>query len=326
MTNTEKILDNIYKIQIPLPHTPLKSLNAYLIRGERNLLIDTGFNEPGCYAALTAGLEELGAKPEETDIFLTHLHSDHAGLAFRLQRSGTRVYISAPDAAILDVNTVGAHWKRVDAVFLSEGFPAEKLEKLPFENVAQTYAPAKNCVFTFVRAGDMLSYGGHQLQVLDAAGHTPAQLCLYIEAAGVLFLADHILFDITPNIQIWSGMEDALGTYLDSLRQYRHYSVTTPLPGHRGVSMTMDERIGQILHHHDQRLEELRSVLSGGRALTAYEIAGQMTWSIRAKSWDDFPLSQQWFATGEVLAHLRYLQKRGQAACFAENGIYRYTI
>jgi hypothetical protein len=37
-----------------------------------------------------------------------------------------------------------------------------------------------------------------------------------------------------------------------------------------------------------------------------------MTWSIRAKSWEDFPDSQKWFATGETLAHLFYLKNLGR--------------
>ena len=36
-----------------------------------------------------------------------------------------------------------------------------------------------------------------------------------------------------------------------------------------------------------------------------------MTWDINAKSWDDFPLMQKWFATGEALAHLRFLEHKG---------------
>ena len=48
---------------------------------------------------------------------------------------------------------------------------------------------------------------------------------------------------------------------------------------------------------------------SGGR--NGYETAAQMSWDIRAKSWEDFPIMQRWFATGEALAHLRYLEGKG---------------
>lgn len=39
----EKIMPNFYRIEVPLPRSPLRVLNAYLVKGQRrNLLIDTG--------------------------------------------------------------------------------------------------------------------------------------------------------------------------------------------------------------------------------------------------------------------------------------------
>ena len=43
-----KIAENLYKQVVPLPNNPLREINAYIITGERNLLIDTGFNRPEC--------------------------------------------------------------------------------------------------------------------------------------------------------------------------------------------------------------------------------------------------------------------------------------
>ena len=68
----------IFQIDVPLPDNPLRNLNCYVVqdRGE-NLIIDTGFNRPECREALLAGLAELDANWEKTNLFLTHLHSDH---------------------------------------------------------------------------------------------------------------------------------------------------------------------------------------------------------------------------------------------------------
>jgi glyoxylase-like metal-dependent hydrolase (beta-lactamase superfamily II) len=76
-----KIEENIYCIPVTLPDSPLKSLNAYVVRGSRNLLIDTGYRRKECLDCLMEGLGELGISMDDTDIFLTHLHSDHTGLA-----------------------------------------------------------------------------------------------------------------------------------------------------------------------------------------------------------------------------------------------------
>jgi glyoxylase-like metal-dependent hydrolase (beta-lactamase superfamily II) len=78
----EKILPDIYRIEVPLPKSPLKALNSYLVKGDgRYLLIDTGLNRKECKQALFSGLDELHVDLTKTDIFITHLHSDHMGLA-----------------------------------------------------------------------------------------------------------------------------------------------------------------------------------------------------------------------------------------------------
>ena len=43
----QEIAKNFYLAKIPLPKSPLKDLNCYIIKDtEYNLLIDTGFNQP----------------------------------------------------------------------------------------------------------------------------------------------------------------------------------------------------------------------------------------------------------------------------------------
>jgi len=69
----EEILANLYKIEIPLPDNPLKALNSYVIRNsERNLIIDTGWNQEECMNAIQTGLRELGVDIRKTDFFITH--------------------------------------------------------------------------------------------------------------------------------------------------------------------------------------------------------------------------------------------------------------
>ena len=61
-----KVAENIYRKTVPLPNNPLRDINAYIITGEKNLLIDTGFNRPECEEALQSAFEELGI--QETDL------------------------------------------------------------------------------------------------------------------------------------------------------------------------------------------------------------------------------------------------------------------
>ena len=54
-----KIAENIYKKEIPLPENPLRYINVYIIKGEKTLVVDTGFNRPECEEALMEALAEL---------------------------------------------------------------------------------------------------------------------------------------------------------------------------------------------------------------------------------------------------------------------------
>ena len=65
-----------------------------------------------------------------------------------------------------------------------------------------------------------------------------------------------MLFDISPNITPWNGMEDALGCYLDSLRAVRELPARLALPGHRRPG-ALAPRVDALLEHHARRLDEL---------------------------------------------------------------------
>ena len=65
----------------------------------------------------------------------------------------------------------------------------------------------------------------------------------------------------------------------------------------------------ELKDHHQKRLDEITSILEKGRQ-NAFQVASQMSWDILYYSWDLFPVSQKWFATGEAIAHLQYLEEK----------------
>ncbi|HJE92968.1 MAG TPA: MBL fold metallo-hydrolase, partial [Anaerotignum lactatifermentans] len=101
-----KIYENpaVYRVDVPLPDNPLKNLNCYVIQDSgETLIIDTGFNRKECLDALLEGLAELDADWEKTNLFLTHLHADHTGLAPTLMKDKPgKMYMSRVDYAVLE--------------------------------------------------------------------------------------------------------------------------------------------------------------------------------------------------------------------------------
>ncbi|MDF2838397.1 MAG: hypothetical protein K0S60_100 [Evtepia sp.] len=321
----EEILRNIYRIQVPLPKNPLRVLNSYLIRGkDRSLLIDTGFKQPECRQALFGALRKLNVNRDTLDVFGTHIHSDHIGLAPEVVGHGRSIYLGKGDFHWAASEESNLYWEIMDRRFLVEGFPMEELEPLVHLNPARNYGPTLDLPnYQVVRGGDTFEIGGHLLEVVEAPGHTPGMVCLWMPEEAVMFTADHILFDITPNITMWPNMENALGTYLESLKKFRKFVVKKSLPGHREEGDYYG-RIDELLLHHDRRVGETEKIVRLSPGMTTYEIAGRMTWAIKAKNWQGFPVIQKWFAVGEALSHLDYLISLGKLERRVEIGVHHY--
>ena len=70
----EEIMPDLFRIEIPLPDSPLKYLNSYVVKSDdRSMIVDTGLNRDECLNAMHSGLEELGVDLAKTDFFITHL-------------------------------------------------------------------------------------------------------------------------------------------------------------------------------------------------------------------------------------------------------------
>ena len=215
--------------------------------------------------------------------------------------------------------------KATNARFLREGMPKEDLSLWSAQTPAIKFAPGAFPARE-LDDGDVLCYGGYELRCLATPGHTPGHLCLFDEKRKLIFLGDHVLFDISPNICAWNGVPDSLGDYLRSLELMKSLDIETALPAHRARGeLTLSERAQQLIEHHRLRLNEAERLVHEHPGVTAYELAGLMTWRIRAKNWTDFPPSQKGFAFGETLAHLDTLLANGSIErLFGENGIVSY--
>ena len=112
----EDILPGLYKIELPLPKNPLKSINCYVIKGkDRNLIIDTGMNREECKAVLFPALKELDIDLHKTDLFITHLHADHFGLTGDLATDTSVCYFNRVETAIVKG---ASHWGKFLDLFV----------------------------------------------------------------------------------------------------------------------------------------------------------------------------------------------------------------
>ena len=292
-----------------------------MIKGKkRNLIIDTGFNRAECLEAMLSGLASLGVDLSVTDLFITHMHADHSGLISHLATDRSRVFCSRIDADKINHSNDWYDWL---VYACRNGFPPlyEVITKHPFFR----YCAHKWVNFTFVSQGDIIEAGGYSFECLATPGHTPGQICLYEAGKRILVAGDLILAKITPNIQSFADGENPLQDFLASLDRISKLDVELVLPGHRSLITDHRARINELKTHHRNRAQAIMSILQQGTQ-SAYDIAAQMSWDLSYKNWDQFPVQQKWFAIGEVIAHLRYLEEKKLVRSEPYQNQTRYTL
>jgi len=190
------------------------------------------------------------------------------------------------------------------------GFPENELQTISYTHPGFKYRPKENLDFYILKEGDKLSISDYIFNCVETPGHTKGHMCLYEQSKKILVAGDHVLSDITPNILLMSDEWDPLKAYLASLDKIYEFDIQLVLPGHRGTFTNWRERIQELKDHHQKRLDEIIAIL-GESKKSAFQIASQMSWDILYDSWDLFPVPQKWFATGEAIAHLKYLEEKG---------------
>ena len=189
------------------------------------------------------------------------------------------------------------------------GFSAEEAQTAVERHPAYKGAAPEPLQFTVVRDKTRIDAGPYRFTVVETPGHSPGHVCLYEPDRNILLAGDHLLGDITPNIGHWSETGNPLDDFLHSLAKVDALPIDLVLPGHRRLFRNCRDRIAELVDHHRRRADEVYVILAGG-AMTAYQVASRMTWDMTC-AWEQFPPPQKFFATGEALAHLRYLEVKG---------------
>ncbi len=329
-----EVFKDLFQIKVPLPHSPLRHLNSYLIKSEnRNLLVDTGLNFTETFQALSHGLEEVRLKTESlTDILLTHFHVDHVGLVPRLMERSKKLqllihHVEAEFSKKIsqDFEDYMKSMKNFLSAYGTPNLISENLEKYhPAFFVPQAYQELANSD-NVLEDGDQIVVGRYCFKVLWTPGHSPGHVCLYEPSYKMLISGDHLLPTISPHVAQFMEDMDPLKDYLDSLDKIEKLKVDIVLPAHEEIFTNYYDRIRQLKEHHRRRLNEILEELEKGENLTAFELASKIRWDVNYKSWEDFPPFQKYLALGETVAHLNILEKDGMINKNKVDGTFFYS-
>jgi glyoxylase-like metal-dependent hydrolase (beta-lactamase superfamily II) len=311
-----EIVPGIVQLQIPIPNNPLGNLNAYVLKAKDGyMLVDAGWPTQETLDILIEKLVGINLAPQDIKtIFITHAHPDHLGLAGKFRELyGTEIMMHESEAP----SAAPDRWELDDHIWkwlLLNGMPESDVEVLKQK-------PWGGHQFTWRVEPDVLLKGDERLElessyveVLFTPGHSRGHLCLYDPKRKILLAGDHMLPVITPSINFYPrSIANPLGKFIDSLKKIQPLDVDIVLPAHQNIYYSFQERIDELIKHHEERAGELLEAL-GSSSKTAYQIMLDMTWvsiSSEVVRGRELEPMQQMSASAETLAHLEYLRVQG---------------
>ena len=316
MSSIKKLSDGVYCKIIPLKGNPLKSINIYMVKSKGEaMIVDTGFNTEEIKSEMLSFIRDMEIDLDKTILFLTHLHSDHTGLAtWFSEELGVDIYMGDIDYRMMSsfANADSKRWKEVMEITHLQGLDEDNL-KIE-EHAGFVYRPKDEFPYISFNPNYVLKVGDFTFKGMDFSGHTPGMVGLYEEDKKILFCGDHLLGDITPNITFWNfTVGDSLGRYLKNIEKLRKLPIDHLYSSHRALIEDIPKRIDELKNHHKHRVDEALKTLEEKGKCTVRDIAMNMSWDMRAKDFSEFPNTQKFFAAGEAHAHLEYLRAVGKA-------------
>jgi glyoxylase-like metal-dependent hydrolase (beta-lactamase superfamily II) len=331
-----KVAPGTYLIEVPFV-LGLKSKDkesvtlCYLVEEEAGwLMIDSGYNDGNSFNFLCHQLDLLNTSLKQIRwLLLTHYHPDHSGLANRIKAaSGAQVIMHQEDWNILQSIVDSSEEWTIHGMIpwaRSLGVPEPELEGfLQVASLGRDLFP-RGLEPDRVLQGEVNPVGdsGH-LEAILTPGHSPGHLCVYDRENKVLFSGDHILVEITPHISpSHLTSYNQLGQYLDSLHEVQHLDVKLVLPAHERPFSHFQQRVAELLEHHEHRLKEVVAAISD-RVVAPWDIARQVEWAVG--KWDNMDAANHVLAVRETLAHLQYLEHEGLVVRVEKNGLSGYKL
>jgi len=234
-------------------------VEAYLITGERNVLIDTGPPQAS-QGAIGSALGALGLTLADIDLILnTHGHADHTGGNAAIKTAGAQILLHKDDALFLEDR------QRCFDQYQAPVIEAVRGKKyLEEENVAFLESlRGEVAVDQQLEDNDLIDIGdGIELRVIHLPGHTPGSVGFYWEKEGVLFSGDSVsglhikggkLPLITDPLAYEKSIEHLLGIPLQLLLCGHRYRGLTLPPS----SLRRGGEIRQYLHDSRETVERI---------------------------------------------------------------------
>lgn len=307
---------------MPLPYA-LNHINLWLLEDGHGqwCAIDTGMD----MGDVKLHWKTLIADYPLSRQIVTHYHPDHLGLSAWLQElTGAPLAMTQAEylTAQAFANEIGSYSPQATGeLFRRHGLGADRLQALAVRgNAYRRAVPQIPAAYTVLREGDTVRIGAHDWRIIVGHGHCPEHAALYCATLGVLIGGDMMLPSISTNVAVFAPNpdEDSLSDFLASIRKFTALPADTlALPSHGRPFRGIHTRVAALEKHHADRCADLVAACRG----QAHTAASLLPILFQRDITDPH---QTFFAMSEAIAHLNFLEQRGELKREEDGGVFRY--
>lgn len=309
---------------------PLAHINVWSLQdGPGWSLVDTGVCSEETVAAWEHLLADGPMAQPLKRVLVTHMHPDHVGMAgwltrkfdirlwmTRLEYLSCRVAASdtgrePPPDGLRFYRAAGWNDAAIDGYRARFGRFGKHIHALP-----DSYRRLED--------GQLLQIGEHQWEVVTGNGHSPEHACLYCAELKLLISGDQVLPRISSNVSVHASEPDAdpMADWYASLEKVRSRvpDDVLVLPSHNDCFRGLHARLEQLRTGQDEALDKLRCGLREPRR--AIDVFGYLF----KRPIDSADAALLGMATGETIACLNHLMRRGEVRREHEGGVAWYSM
>jgi glyoxylase-like metal-dependent hydrolase (beta-lactamase superfamily II) len=311
-------------IRLPLPGA-LGHINCWIVGddGDALTIVDTGMRLPGCREAWDALFAAPLADRTIERILATHMHPDHVGLAGWLtERTGAMLWMTRGEFQGIRIATTDKREvppPEVPAMQRGAGWTERQIDAASARGWARIGQIIHHLPFAYRRIvdGEDIRMGGADWRVVVGSGHSPEHACLLNDAEGLLIAGDQVLPTISSNVSLSAAEPYAnpLGEWLASIDKLLTLDANLlVLPAHGRPFRGLHARLHALRDDHHERLDAMAAALteSPRRAVDCFPLL------FRREIGDE----HRGLATGETLAHLRWLEVEGRVRRESRDGVW----
>jgi glyoxylase-like metal-dependent hydrolase (beta-lactamase superfamily II) len=303
----EEIVNDFYMITLPMPFR-LQHVHVFLLcHGDKVALFDTGLDTPENLLTLETAMQRIGKKVQDiVQVFITHSHIDHCGMAGRIKEiSGAEIHMS--ELSRLFTLRSDREIELVKDFCLRHGLPQDTTDGiLSLFSTTRAEIAGPFHIDRCLQRHERQCFGNREFQAIPTPGHTHDHVSFYFPQERILLAGDHILPEITPNLSpdVFAPDFQPLSSFFASLELIQELSVTKVYPAHGRPFDNLKARICELRDHHQVRKElTLKSVSTGPK--TTFQVSQDIFGST-------LPEFDQFLALNETYVHLIELVGSGE--------------